>query len=521
MTATGLQPADPPASTAEPPAEPPVPAHRRAGPAWSPYALAGVLFAGYAGCSLVRAAHVQTAAYDLGIFTQAVRAYAHFQAPMVPIKGPGFNLLGDHFSPALATLAPAYWLWPSPRMLLVVQALLLAVSAITITRLASRRLGTGPGLAIGAAYGLSWGLQGAVVFDFHEIALAVPLIAAAMVALADRRWWPAVYWAAPVVLVKEDLGITLAAIGGYLLLRRQHRAGLTALLLGAGAFLLTTLVVIPRLDHAFHTYRYWGVVTHGPANTGGAPGLADLGHLLLGLPHQVVTPIGKLGLVAWVLGITCFLALRSPLVLIAAPTLLWRLVSANPLYWSTGQVHYNAILMPIVFVALVDALSRMRVAADAPGAAAIDPPPRRSGAGAARVARRAVVRGAPVAVLAVAVLTLPRFSMADIARADLGGRTEHQLAAIDMAGRIPSGARVSASNYLVPLLVNRCDVVLFPDVHNRPVDYLLVDSTNLDGVPGDAKLQVPAFQALPSRGFRPVAQRDGIILYVPPAAPSG
>jgi uncharacterized membrane protein len=505
VTSTDLEPAgDPPAT---PPADPPAgtakqgaesgPAERRAGSLWPPYALAGVLFAGYAGCSLVRAAHVQTAAYDLGIFTQAVRAYAHFQAPMVPIKGPGFNLLGDHFSPALAALAPAYWIWHSSRMLLVVQALLLAVSAIPVTRLAVRRLGPGAGLAIGAAYGLSWGLQGAVVFDFHEVALAVPLVAASMVALADRRWWPAVWWALPVVLVKEDLGITLATIGGYLLLRRQLRPGLTALLAGAGAFLLTTLVIIPRLDHAFHTYRYWGVVTHGPANTGGAPGLGDLAHLLFGLPHTVVTPVGKLGLVAWVFGITCFLALRSPLALIAVPTLLWRLISSNPLYWSTGQVHYNAIVMPIVFVALVDALVRIRGAEPRP-------------------ARHLIVKVAPVAVLAVAVVTMPRFSMADIAKSDLGGRTEHQRAAIDLAARIPSGARVSASNYLVPLLVDRCDVVLFPDVHNRPVDYLLVDSQNLDGVPGDAKLQVPAFQALPSRGYRPLAEQDGIILYVPP-----
>jgi hypothetical protein len=284
------------------------------------------------------------------------------------------------------------------------------------------------------------------------------------------------------------------------LLRRQWRPGAAALGLGAGAFLLTTLVIIPRLDHADHTYRYWGVVTSGPANTGGAPGLGDLWHLLLRLPSLAVTPAGKPELVLWVFGVTGFLALRSPLALIALPTLLWRLVSANPLYWSTGQVHYNAILMPIVFVALVDALTGLRAAA------------------ASRPEqwwRARAVRLAPLLVLAVAVLTLPRFSFAEIARADLHRPGEHAAAAADLAARIPSGARVSASNYLVPLLVSRCDVVMFPDVHNRPVDYLLVDSTNLAGVPGGAELQVPAYDALPSRGFRPIAQRDGIILYRP------
>jgi uncharacterized membrane protein len=470
---------------------------RRTGPAagrWAPYALAAVLFAGYAGCSLLRAAHVQTAAYDLGIFTQAVRAYAHFGAPMVEIKGPGFNLLGDHFSPALAVLAPAYWVWPSPRMLLVAQAALIAGSAIPIAKLAARRLGLAAGLAIGAAYGLSWGVAGAVAFDFHEIALGVPLLALALVALAERRWWPAVAWAAPLLLVKEDLGVTVAAIGGYLLLRRRWRPGAVALGLGAGAFLLSTLVIIPRLDHAFHTYRYWGVVTRGPANTGGAPGLGDLWHLLLRLPSQAVTPVGKLELVLWVFGVTAFLALRSPLALIALPTLLWRLASSNPLYWSTGQVHYNAILMPIVFVALVDALTSLRVAA-------------------VPAWRGRLVRLAPALVLAVAVLTLPRFSFAEIARTDVGRPDTHAAAAVDLAARIPSGARVSASNYLVPLLVSRCDVVLWPDVHHRRVDYLLVDSTNLAGVPVGPEFQQAAFGILQGSGPRPIAERDGILLY--------
>jgi uncharacterized membrane protein len=504
LTAAGIRPGRPGPPTTDAEEDPAAGwSRRRIGPAaarWAPYALAAVLFAGYAGCSLLRAAHVQTAANDLGIFTQAVRAYAHLSAPMVPIKGPGFNLLGDHFSPALAVLAPAYRIWPSPLLLLVAQAGLLALSAFPIARLAARRLGAGAGLAIGAGYGLSWGLQGAVAYDFHEVALAVPLLAMALVALADRRWWAAFAWAAPLVLVKEDLGLTVAAIGGYLLLRRQWRPGAAALGLGAGAFLATTLVIIPRLDHADHTYRYWGVVSSGPANTGGAPGLADLWHLLLRFPSLAVTPAGKPALVLWVFGVTGFLALRSPLALIALPTLLWRLMSANPLHWSTGQVHYNAILMPIVFVALVDALTRMRAAA--------------AGRRQQRWRARAV-RLAPLLVLAIAVLTLPRFSFAEIARADLHRPGEHAAAAAALADRIPSGARVSASNYLVPLLVSRCEVVLFPDVYDRPVDYLLVDSTNLQGVPGGAELQVSALAAVQASGLRPIAERDGILLYRP------
>ena len=50
------------------------------------------------------------------------------------------NLLGDHFHPALMLLAPAYWIWDDARVLLVVQALLLAASSLPLFWWARPRL---------------------------------------------------------------------------------------------------------------------------------------------------------------------------------------------------------------------------------------------------------------------------------------------------------------------------------------------------------------------------------------------
>ncbi|MEF9883012.1 DUF2079 domain-containing protein [Streptomyces sp. P9-A4] len=80
--------------------------------------------------------------FDLGIFDQAVRAYAHFELPRSPIKNvhhefpPGFSLLGDHFTPALALLAPLYWLWDDPRVLVLAQAALFAAGVPVVRRIA-------------------------------------------------------------------------------------------------------------------------------------------------------------------------------------------------------------------------------------------------------------------------------------------------------------------------------------------------------------------------------------------------
>lgn len=63
--------------------------------------------------------------WDLAIFSQLAKAYSRFEAPVVPIKGIDFNLLGDHFHPILVLLGPVWALWPSGLALLLVQAVLL------------------------------------------------------------------------------------------------------------------------------------------------------------------------------------------------------------------------------------------------------------------------------------------------------------------------------------------------------------------------------------------------------------
>jgi hypothetical protein len=214
---------------------------------------------------------------------------------------------------------------------------------------------------------------------------------------------------------------------------------------------------------------------------------------LAGLPKDVVTPVDKPMMVLWLFGIVAFVALRSPLVLVAVPTLLWRLVSTNPAFWSIGPVHYNAVLMPIVFVAFADAVPALRSSRW------------RLLRGYARIA-------VPV-VLAVAILALPRFSLWDLTRAATYRANPHAAAARALAARIPSGVEVSASNYLVPLVVDRCATVLFPNTHRVPVEYVLVDTTNLYGVPLPHDQQEAYLFALPGQGYHMIDQANGIELF--------
>ncbi|WP_063736056.1 DUF2079 domain-containing protein [Streptomyces sp. RTd22] len=395
-------------------------------PRLDPYWLALALFAAFATLSVCRYRRMATMSWDLGIFEQAIRAYAHFQAPIADLKGPGANILGDHFSPITALLAPLYRIFPSPVTLLVAQAALFALSAVPVTRTAARLLGRARGLAIGIAYGLAWGLQRAVDFDFHEICFAIPLIAFSLEAVILRRWYAAMLWAAPLVFVKEDMGATVAAIGAVIVVcawrdRVTGIAPLAVALMGFGILgsALALGVVIPGFNGA-GSYDYWDKVGGGGGSDATIPLVTALRTLL------------------WVLlPTTGLLALRSPLLLAALPTLGWRFVSHDEHYWGTDW-HYSAVLMPVVFLALVDALDRI---------------------GASR--RGWLIRYArqiPAAVCAAALALTTSLPLAGLTEEATYRKPPHVDAVERLLDRIPDGATVEANVGPIARLTSRCRV---------------------------------------------------------------
>ena len=314
----------------------------------------------------------QVPSWDLAIFSELAKAYAHFQAPIVPVKGDGFNLLGDHFHPILITLGPIWRLFPTPLSLLITQDLLLAVSAWPLTRLAGRLTNQWVGGALGLVYVLSWGMQGAVAAQFHEIAFAMPMLAFASAAFVERRWVAVTAWSAPLVLVKEDMGLTVLMIGVAVILtslvptcyrtctvggpradgadgeaddaaagnrRRGVRLGVGMIVGGVAAFLFSVLVFLP----AFNINGVW-----------------DYGLSSENKPAAPDALIQKVKVVVMLILTSGVVGLTSPWLLVVLPTLAWRFLGSVDFYWAWDNWHYNVTLMPIAIGALLDVVARRR-----------------------------------------------------------------------------------------------------------------------------------------------------------------
>jgi uncharacterized membrane protein len=465
------------------------------------WATAVAVFGAYAAISLFRLIKLNPSSWDLGIYTEYVKQYADLRAPIVDIRAPGFNLLGDHFQPIVAVLAPFFRVFPSSATLVVAQALLAAASVFPISQLAREKLGVGPSRAIAVAYGFSWGLQQLPQFDFHEIAFAVPLLAFSLSALARGHIKATVWWALPLVFVKEDQGFTVAAIGIYLIVsglraripdpwetadpdgRGRMLAGQVLLVWGFTWSFVAIGVIIPHFNAA-HLYQYWS--DGGILAPGGHPSVLGLVRQLLhAWPDKLLT-------VVMLLLPTAFIALRSPLVLIAVPGLLLRFIATDSSYWGTYW-HYNATVMPIIFIAAIDALARIQAAMDAEPLAA-GPAGWASGRrGAWRAAQAGARRYGAAMMVAIAVPLAFQFPLNQLWNAQTYQVSPHVAAAEAAMAQVPNGATVLTTLDLLAPLAARTDTFWIGNSGNPQAQYIVFDGVDSDYSP--AIKDVPAFIA--------------------------
>lgn len=407
---------------------------------WGQAGLIGTLFGvAYTVISLVRFERFTLSSWDNAIFEQAVRGYAHLGAPTIDVRGAGFNQLGDHFSPILVLIAPFYRIVPSAQTILIAQAVLLAISVTIIAALAIRHLGSVIGIAIGIAYGASFGLLAAVEVDFHEVAFAAPLLALAGAAYVERRFDAVILWALPLMLVKEEFGLTVAVIGGVLWLAGEHRRGVMLGVAGLVSAAFIIFILMPAIAPD-------GSYTHA-GSLGGERGIG---------PTLVDQLDRKAATVLLTVAITGLAALFSPWILLVLPTFAWRFAGDNQFYWGT-EWHYSLVLMPIVFVAMIDAMNR-----------------------------RPQLRWATLPALVVTGFMLVSSPLVALFDADTYAESPRADDAREVLSLIPKGSTVETDIGLMTHLTTDNTVYWLGTPGNPPPEYVLLDVQSGVGSPADA-----------------------------------
>jgi len=478
-----------------------------------------LVFGLYAVYALTRHKHYLTTGFDLGIFDQVVRDYSRFQAPIVPLKAPGYNLLGDHFHPILVLWAPLYWIWDDPRMLLLAQAALLAVSMMPIHRFTRRRLGGTAALWVAGLYGLSWPLQRMVQFDVHEIAFAVPLIALVIDAVDRRARWLTWLCCLGLLLTREDMGALVLLIGVLVAVRevrlgldRQLRPrrddvlhGLALMALGVFGYWLATSVVIPHFSDGLG-FVYWTFPALGPDP-------ASALRFMITQPWSVlvllVTPFRKTQTLLALGSSTLFTALGSRWILLTAPFLAQRFLNSRELLWNTN-FHYSAVLAPILFAAGVETVNgwRRRLAK------------RPEGVLGGRLTSGRLVRGWLIGCVALwtanMLLVAGDYPLSRLAMRAFWTADSRAESITRMLPLIPRGVCVEADNAVVPQLTTK-DYVTRINRSDDMATWMILDFSRSDTGWESPTPKAAYAQAL-ERGFVPVGQ-DGVIVVLHRDAP--
>src|SRR6476620_2211484 len=183
--------------------------------------------AGFASLSILRHRAFNTGRYDLGNMVQTVwnTAHGHF-LQMTSGDGRQISRLAAHFDPILAAFAPLWWIWPSPEMLLVVQAVVVALGALPVFWLANKHLRSDrAALGFALVYLLYPATQWLTLNEFHPVALSTPFLLFAFWYLDEDRLVPFAIFAVLAMTTKEEIGFVVAGMGIWYAIRRRTRPG--------------------------------------------------------------------------------------------------------------------------------------------------------------------------------------------------------------------------------------------------------------------------------------------------------
>jgi uncharacterized membrane protein len=458
--------------------------------------------------------------FDLVIFDQGIRGYAHFHAPVSIARGVSdgqgahFMLLADHWSPVLALLAPLYWIHDRPATLLVAQGVLFALAIPPLWVYTRRRLGAGAAYFVCVAYALSLPVMEAVIFDFHEVAF-VPALTALMVERFDAgKRWAGIAAAAALLLVKEDMGLLVAGFGGYLLLTRWRSEKWTGLGFVAGGIFATwaaTRLLIPAFGGS--ATFYWAYGQFG-STLGGAV-LNVVTHPLHAL-HVFVTPWVKVRTMIGLLAMFGFLPLASPMVVAVLPLLAERmLASGYPLWWQ-AKFQYNAFVVMMLCCAAVDGAARLQGHWPARWNKLLTYPARRPAwlrhGGAPWPAATLWAAG----ICAAALVYLPSSPFGPLLKPGFYGVNARMRAAAAAIAHVPAGVEVEASNNIGPRLSGR-DTVLLLDGTPRWAPWVVGDTIGLDFPFCTPTQQAEEVAYLRAHGYTQVFADHGYVVLHRPA----
>lgn len=306
----------------------------------------------FTAVSFLRFDNFYTGRFDLGNMVQAVWNTTEGRIfETTDEKGTGvISRLASHADFILIFLSPFYYLWSSPKVLLLIQTIVLAFGAIFVY-LIGRNIVKNKllSLSLGAAFLLNPAVQFTNLYDFHGVVLATTFLLGSFYFLLQKRYLLMSMFLVLAGISKENVWLINSFFGAYLfLVERKKQIGISIFLASIFIFIYLLKVAIPNAspvgEHFVMSYfsRYGdsfqeifiGILLNPIDSIS-----ALFGESQLQFVKQLIVPLGLLSLV-------------SAYILFLVPELVLLLLSEN------SQLHeiyyqYTATLTPFIFISAI------------------------------------------------------------------------------------------------------------------------------------------------------------------------
>lgn len=377
-----------------------------------------------------------TSAYDMGVFGQAFWLESRFLHNFNTIRG--VHTLGDHLGLINSLFLPFNVIYFSVHWSLVGQAISVGVGAYFCHKIARHFLPSHPILSIALAlsYLLHPLVHNTLLWQYHEVVMASGIYMFFIYSYLKQNFTSFALSAILLLLCREDMSLTLLAFVALPLWQRRWSYALFLVVTASAYWWFSFKVALPFYNGVGYFRDVYGPVASAKFN---------LTHPDI-LLARLMSFDARFYIYLIFAPLAC-LSIAAPLYLMAAlPALLFNIVVGG--YYDQPFFHYSVNVMPFVYLAAITALSRF---------VAILPP--------GRVWPEWVGSGL---ILGLVLFFYSQYSVMNLAQMPIHWQEWQNLAPLReelhrIDQQIGAEGNLAASDFLLPQMVKRKEVYLFPN----------------------------------------------------------
>ncbi len=433
-----------------------------------------ILFFGAVYCSISLYNHYnfRTFAFDLGIKNQVLWDYAHGRMnynTIMPELGGKVNVLANHFEPILFLFAPLYYIFGS-YTLLIVQIGFILLGGYGAYKYIAEISGDRVFAALGMAmFYATWGIFGALSFDFHTNVLAAVIVPWLFFAIQRKKPLLWILVLLLILLCKENMALWMIFVGLGIFLhwikdKKRRNFGLFTAGISALYFVVVMKYAMPFFSDGKLPYMHFKYAALGSSWGEAMQTVFTRPGYTIRLLFENHLPGGDLVFndkAKWQLHTFVFLSggifllLKPQFLVMLIPVYAQKMFSDDPVKWSIFQ-QYSIEFVPIIVLATFTFINRSE--------------------------------NATVKILAALLIFLASFDTSkeflavwkpqpygmDLANFYQRSHYKREISrkeVRDLLKALPKKTSVSATFYVLPHVADRKKIYQFPDV--RDAEYIL------------------------------------------------